>query len=64
MVTDKIIPSHVYDKTFTVRFLDRREWKYGFQTNRRGELVWHTGSPKTNKRTGAEMYVCDNKEET
>jgi hypothetical protein len=30
MGSDKIIPRHVYDKPFTIRFPDRSEWKKGF----------------------------------
>jgi hypothetical protein len=31
MGSDKMIPRHVYDKPFTIRFPDRSEWKMGFQ---------------------------------
>jgi hypothetical protein len=34
MGTDRMIPRHVSDKTFTVRFPDRSEWKDGFQPDR------------------------------
>jgi hypothetical protein len=36
MGSDKIIPIHVYDKPFTIRFPDRSEWKKGFQPDRNG----------------------------
>jgi hypothetical protein len=36
MGTDRIIPIHVYDKHFTVRFPDRSEWKDSFQPDRKG----------------------------
>jgi hypothetical protein len=42
MGSDKMIPRHVYDKPFTIRFPDRSEWKKGFQTNRKGGLIWYT----------------------
>jgi hypothetical protein len=35
MGSDEIIPRHVYDKPFTIRFPDRSEWKEGFQPDRR-----------------------------
>jgi hypothetical protein len=31
MGSDKIIPRHVCDEPFTIRFLDRSEWKERFQ---------------------------------
>jgi hypothetical protein len=38
----KMIPRHVYDKVFTVRFPDRNEWKNGLQPNRkRGTNLVH-----------------------
>jgi hypothetical protein len=46
MGTDKIIPRHVYDKAFTVRFPDRREWKDGFHPDRKGGLIWCTDGSK------------------
>jgi ribonuclease HI len=56
MGADEIIPRHVYDGPFTVRFPDRNEWKDGFQPNRKGGLVWDTDDSKTNKGTGAGVY--------
>jgi hypothetical protein len=35
--SDKMIPRHVYDKPFTIRFPDRSEWKKGFEPDRKGE---------------------------
>jgi hypothetical protein len=32
-----MIPRHVYDKPFTIRFLDRNEWKDGFLPDRNGD---------------------------
>jgi hypothetical protein len=54
--SDKMIPRHVYDKPFTIRFPDGSEWKVGFQPNRKGGLIWHTDGSKTNKGTGAGVY--------
>jgi hypothetical protein len=56
MGSHKMIPRHVYDKTFTIRFPDRREWKEGFQPDRREGLIWYTDGCKTNKGTGARVY--------
>jgi hypothetical protein len=39
MGSDKMIPRHVYDKPLTLRFLDRSEWKEGFQPDRKGGLM-------------------------
>jgi hypothetical protein len=36
MGSDKMIPKHVYDKPFTIRFPDRSEWKEGFNLTERG----------------------------
>jgi hypothetical protein len=56
MGTDRTINRHVYDKPFTVRFPDRSEWKDGFNTNRKGGLIWYTDGSKINKGIGAGMY--------
>jgi hypothetical protein len=37
MGSDKIIPRHVYDKPFMIRFPDRSEWKKGFEPDRKGD---------------------------
>jgi hypothetical protein len=58
MGSDKMIPKHVYDKPFTIRFPDRSEWKEGFQPDRKGGLIWYTDGSKTNKGIGAGVY-CD-----
>jgi hypothetical protein len=50
MGSNKMIPRHVYDKPFTVRFPDRSEWKKGFQTDKKGGLIWYTDGSKTKKR--------------
>jgi hypothetical protein len=52
MRTDKMIPRHVCDKLFMVRFLDRSEGKDGFKPDRKGGLLWYTDGSKTNKGTG------------
>jgi hypothetical protein len=56
MGSDKMIPRHVYDKPFTIRFPDRGEWKEGFQPNRKEGLLWYTDGSKTSKGTGAGVY--------
>jgi hypothetical protein len=57
MGTDKIISRHVYDKPFTVRFPDRSEWKDELLPNRKGGLIWYTNGSKTNKGTGAGVWI-------
>jgi hypothetical protein len=56
MRTDKIIPRHAYNKSFTVRLPDRCKWKDSLRTNRKGGLIWYTDSSKTSKGTGSEVY--------
>jgi hypothetical protein len=46
---DKMILRHVYDKPFTIRFLNRSEWMMGFQPDRNRELIWYTDSSKIKK---------------
>jgi hypothetical protein len=53
MSTDRMIPRHVYNKPFTVRFPERSAWKGGFQPDRKGRLMWYTDGFKINKNTGA-----------
>jgi hypothetical protein len=53
--TDKMIPRHICDKSFTVRLPDRSEWKDGFQPDTRGELFWHTVGSKINEGIGARV---------
>jgi hypothetical protein len=48
-----MIPKHVYEKPFTIRFPDRSEWKKGYQPDRNGGLIWFTDGSKTKKGTGA-----------
>jgi hypothetical protein len=61
MGPDKMIPKHVYDKPFMIRFPDSSEWKEGFQPDRKGALIWYTHGSKTNKGTGAGVYMLWNK---
>jgi hypothetical protein len=49
MWSDKMIPSHVYDKPFMIRFPDRSEWKERFHPDRKGRLIWYTDVSKTIK---------------
>jgi hypothetical protein len=59
MRTDKMILRHVYDKSFTVRFLDRSEQRNRFQPSRKGELVWYADGSKTDEGTGDLVYGYD-----
>jgi hypothetical protein len=52
MGTDRMIPRHVYDKPFTVRFPDRGEWREGLKPDRKLGLIWYTDGSKTNMGTG------------
>jgi hypothetical protein len=56
MGTERIIPRHIFEKPFTVKFSDKSEREDGFQTNRKGGLTWYTDGSKTNNGTGAEVY--------
>jgi hypothetical protein len=51
-----MIPRHVYNKPFTIRFPDRSEWQEGFQPDQNGELIWFTDGSKTAKGSGAGMF--------
>jgi hypothetical protein len=42
MERELMVPRYVYDKSFTARFPDRREWKDSLRTDRKGELIWYT----------------------
>jgi hypothetical protein len=53
-----MIPRHVSDKPFTIRFPDRSEWKKGFNPTNMGGLTWYTDGSKTGKGTGAGVYCC------
>jgi hypothetical protein len=51
-----MILKHVSDKSFTIRFPDRSEWKHRLRINRNGGLIWYTDGSKMNKGTGAGLY--------
>jgi ribonuclease HI len=53
---DKMIPRHIYNKPFRIRFPDRGEWKDGFQAGRREELFCYTDGSKTHKGIGPVAY--------
>lgn len=53
MGTDRMIPRHVCDKPFIVRFHDRSEWIDTFQPDEKGGLILYTEGSKTNKSMGA-----------
>jgi hypothetical protein len=61
---DKMIPTHVYDKPFTIRLPERSEWKKGFQPDRKGGLIWYTDGSKTKKRHWTCGVLPRNKEKT
>jgi hypothetical protein len=46
MGSDKMIPKHVYEKSFTIRIPDKSEWKRGFQPDRNGRIIWFTDGSK------------------
>jgi hypothetical protein len=56
MGPDRMIPRHVYEKSFNVRIPDKSEWKEGFRPDRKGGLIWYTDGSKTNKGMGAGVY--------
>jgi hypothetical protein len=56
MGSDKMMPRHVYEKLFMIRFPDVSKWNKGFQCDKKGELIWYTDGSKTEKDTGAGMY--------
>jgi hypothetical protein len=47
MGSDKMIPRHVYDKPFTIRFPAGNEWIEGFQPAGKGRLICYTDGSKT-----------------
>jgi ribonuclease HI len=61
MGSDKMIPRHVYENPFTIRFPDRCEWNKGFRPDKKGGLIWYTDGPKTEDGTGAGVYFHDTK---
>jgi hypothetical protein len=56
--SDKMIPRQVYDKPFMFRLPDRSEWKKGFQTDRKGGLIWYTDGSKTKKKAQELGYIA------
>jgi hypothetical protein len=46
MGSDKMIPRHVYDKPFKIRFPDRSKRKEGIQPDRKGGLIWQADGSK------------------
>jgi hypothetical protein len=56
MGTDEVILRNAYDKTFTVKFPDRCEWKDCLRTNRKGGLIRYIDGSKTSKGTVAGVY--------
>jgi hypothetical protein len=56
MGSDRMQPRHVYEKSFTVRFPDRSEWREGFKSDRKRGLILYTDGSKTDKGTGTGVY--------
>jgi hypothetical protein len=46
MGSDKMIPRHVYDELFTIKFPDRSEWKSWFQPEKKGGLISYQMVPR------------------
>jgi hypothetical protein len=59
MRSDKMIPRNVYEKPFTNRIPDRREWKEWFEPDRKGGLICYTDDSKTKKGTVAGVYCYE-----
>jgi hypothetical protein len=53
MGSDKIIPRHVYDKIFTLKFPNRSERKRRFQPDRKAVANLLSDGSKTRKGTGS-----------
>jgi hypothetical protein len=51
METDKMIPRHVCNKTFMIRFPNRSDWERGLQPHRYVGLIWYTAGSQTNEGT-------------
>jgi ribonuclease HI len=60
--SDKMLPRHVHEKSFTVRFPDRSEWREGFRPERKEGLIWYTDASKTNKGMEAGVYCNDTRQ--
>jgi hypothetical protein len=56
-----MIPRYIPNKSFTVLFPDRCEWKDGIRTDRKGGIIWYTDGSKTSKGTGAGVYCYGTK---
>jgi hypothetical protein len=57
MGSDKMIPRHVYDELFIIKFPARSKWKRGFQPNRKAGTNLVSDGYKTRKGTGAGVFV-------
>ena len=55
-ITDRMTPTYVYHKPLMIKFPDKHEKQNGFTPNNKGELVWYTEEPKTNKGTGTGLH--------
>jgi hypothetical protein len=42
MESNKMIPRHVSENPFRIRFPDRSDWNKGFQSDKKGGLIWYT----------------------
>jgi hypothetical protein len=50
MGSDRMFPRYAFYKPFTVTFPNKCERRNRFNPDNKGELVWYTDWPKTNKR--------------
>jgi hypothetical protein len=51
-----MIPRHVYDRPFTIRLLEKIEWKEGFEPDITGGIIVYTAVSTTNKGIEAGVY--------
>jgi hypothetical protein len=55
MGSDKMLPRHIYEKSITVRFPDRSEWRKGLGPTEKGDL---SGIQMVPRPTKARELVC------
>jgi len=52
-VSDRMFPTYVFFKPFTVKFPDKCEWQNRFNSDNRECIGWYVDGSKTNKGNGA-----------
>jgi hypothetical protein len=57
MGPDRRILRYAYHKPFTVKFPDKWQWQNRMKLGITEGLIWYTHRSKTNKGTGAKMYI-------